>query len=999
MSPLPEHDATSPDPRAPVTRTPAGKPPWSDDLVGLRLNLASLQAEAEAAGVASLAEAYQRLNLLTEVWDCLQAQAPREAEEVARFISDAMATLGSDRPEPLEPNSEAWVLRESIERWGDYLRLIDPEAIGERSREETPPAGDDAPSAIDADALFRMLTGDAGPSTPTEPDWPASPGWPPAPTADEPVSRPSERPATSRREQPATGGAAVDVSAVHALPAIDPELRDTFLAEGCDLFDRIEALVLSFGRGGRQAENLHELGRCFHTLKGAAGSVGLGPLAALIHGMETRLESAAGEVSEGLLDELHRLLHSIEGVFLALRRGDETTPEPAPPVDPRARAAKAAGPLAPPTGDKTPPRTEPAAAPLVSAAQQAPAGGEGTGTEGPVRVSSERVDELMDLVSELITRRGLWAAQSEGLKETTGLLRSSRLRLANTLDRVRDLAARPAELPVSRFADGPARSRWPGEVDRQVDLQEVIRRLAEQTEDVLVLTEAAQSLSKPLSDNGDALARLSLKLWESLQAIRIVPVRGLFQRLARVAHDASRVEGRQVEVVMTGEETGVDRAVQDKAFEPLLHVVRNAVGHGIEPPEERVKAGKPATGKVTLGASRTGNTLVLCVQDDGRGLDYRAIADKGRRLGLIGAEDSPSTERLNALIFQAGFSTRDEANTISGRGVGMDVVSQEVARLHGSISLDSKRGQGVRMFISLPARLALQQAMVARVGGQALALPVELVELAQAFEPENLCEVDGWPVVQVREKSVPLVDLHEALDVGVEEVSCPKLLLIRADGDPVAVKVDAIDGTCELVVKPLGPLLAGHPLVSGTSLSVTGEVIFTLNPSGLVRGRPVVKPAAGPSARAVQDGRSVRILVVDDSISVRKVVARLLRALGHEVEEVSDGLEALGRLRANAYALVISDLEMPRMDGFELLAELSRLAISQSTPVIIASTRSDPETRRKALGLGARAFLPKPIEPDALGDLVGQHLGGCGAAGAGRRTPGPAAQVEVEVGV
>jgi CheY-like chemotaxis protein len=437
---------------------------------------------------------------------------------------------------------------------------------------------------------------------------------------------------------------------------------------------------------------------------------------------------------------------------------------------------------------------------------------------------------------------------------------------------------------------------------------------------------------------------------------------------------------------MAGEETGVDRAMQDKAFEPLLHVVRNAVCHGIEPPEDRQRAGKPATGRVTLEAVRSGNTLVLSVRDDGRGLDYQAIADKGRRLGLIGPDDAPTVERLNALIFQPGFSTREAANAIAGRGVGMDVVSQEVSRLHGAVVLASEPGQGTKLSVSLPARLALQQAMVLRVDGQAFALPVELIDLAQPFEPESVDSAGPYPRVRIRDQWVPLVSAREALGLSpAAPDSCPKLLLILADGGPLAVLADAIDGTRELVVKPLGPLLSGHPLVSGTSLSVTGEVIFTLNPSGLARwlSDGCGRADAGTGSGLPAPPKAAPILVVDDSISVRKVVARHLRALGHEVEEVSDGLEALGKIRNHTYGLVLSDLEMPRMDGFELLAELSRLAIAPAVPVVVASTRSDPETRRRVLGLGARQFIAKPIEPDVLAALVQGLPGGHGAAAAG----------------
>jgi CheY-like chemotaxis protein len=358
---------------------------------------------------------------------------------------------------------------------------------------------------------------------------------------------------------------------------------------------------------------------------------------------------------------------------------------------------------------------------------------------------------------------------------------------------------------------------------------------------------------------------------------------------------------------------------------------------------------------------------VLSVQDDGRGLDHDAIAAKARRLGLIGPDDQPSDDRLGALIFQPGFSTREAANSIAGRGVGMDVVSQEVGRLHGSITLASQRGQGLRLSIALPARLALEQAMVLRIDGQAFALPVELIERAQSLQPGDVDTTGPHPRVRMCDEMVPLVTAREALGFPpAAPASCPKLLLIRVDGQPLAVLVDAIEGTRERVVKPLGPLLAGHPLILGTSLSVTGEVVFSLNPCGLARW---LREGAADAGQVIVP-HAAPILVVDDSISVRTVVARRLRLLGYEVEEVSDGLEALGKVRNNTFGLVVTDLEMPRMDGFELLAELSRLAIVPAVPVLVVSTRCDPETRRRVQSLGARELLAKPIDADVLTQRV-----------------------------
>jgi chemosensory pili system protein ChpA (sensor histidine kinase/response regulator) len=307
--------------------------------------------------------------------------------------------------------------------------------------------------------------------------------------------------------------------------------------------------------------------------------------------------------------------------------------------------------------------------------------------------------------------------------------------------------------------------------------------------------------------------------------------------------------------------------------------------------------------------------------------------------------------------------------------VGMDVVAQEVRRLRGTIELTSQPGRGTRITLRLPARLALEQAMIARVAGRAFAIPIGLIEHAQAFEAGD---VDGTGIdatVQVRGRRVPLIVARDVLGFSTSApASCPKLLLVRAEGEALALLFDAIEGTRELVIKPLGPLLAGHPVIWGTSLSLTGGVIFVLNPSGLFRWLREGRAAAAAVPGDEPASRPAPVLVVDDSISVRRVVSRQLRALGLEVEEVSDGVEALSKLSGRSYSMILTDLEMPRMDGFELLAELRRSPALAALPVIVASTESRPATRRKALALGARAFVAKPIDQDELARVAGALL-------------------------
>jgi chemotaxis protein histidine kinase CheA/ActR/RegA family two-component response regulator len=976
-------------------------PEQPGDLKPLRAEIETAQAEAHALGLPEVAAALRQLGLVAEVWECLALERSQSARDVAEFSLRAFDSLAHAAVGGAFSDDPSWIIRDSSELWRDYLQLIDPwaagapESAGATTSGEEAPAPDDSP-ALDPNTLIKLLTGgparaaspapkaapardtrepacpDPQPVRPPDPlPQPAPAGATPAPAAAPPApattrpAPPAARPAPEPPEpagapgwvisplmttgdEPSAGGRPADRAVPNVSPAdhgaaevlppgleLDPEFREAFLAEGTDLFERIEALVLKLGREPDASPTLHELGRCFHTLKGAAGSVGLAEFSARVHSLEDRLESCAGNPPAELVDLLLKTVGDFEQLLQALRRGDAPrAPAPPPPPPWPSRQGSAAVP---------PPRTAPAARKDEPTPESAT-------NEGLLRIPSGRLDELMDLVSELIARRGVLSEQAETVKALAATARTCRNRLLASIERLRDVG-----------------------VDPRVDLPGLIRALTEQGEDLAVLIQSAQASAVPLTDDGDAIARISLQLWESLQAIQIVPVRGLFHRLSRVARDAARIEGREVEVVMVGEDTGLDRAVQDKAFEPLLHIVRNAVGHGIEAAAERARSGKSSVGRVTLEARREGNRAVLVVQDDGRGLDYPAIEAKGRRLGLIAPDETPGIDRLNALIFQSGFSTRPEANAISGRGVGMDVVAKEVGRLRGTIDLASQSGQGTSITIRLPTRLALERAMVVRVDGQAFALPVELIELAQPFEPKEGQEWGPNATMRVREERVPLVDARRALGISMNAPDpCPKLILVRADGGPLALLVDEIVGARELVVKPLGPLLAGHPVISGTSVSLTGEVILSLNPSDLARwhreGSAVPAGGAAPTPAA----RTAPVLVVDDSISVRRVAARHLSALGFEVDEVSDGVEAIQKLRSRPYRLVLTDLEMPRMDGFELLAQLERMGSLSATPVVVTSTRSDPETRRRVLALGAAAFVAKPLEPGELAAVVGR---------------------------
>lgn len=903
----------------------------------VRQAIQPIQADEYLARDPDFAEALGRLVLIAEVWDCLGSESADEDATLRTFFETAAEVLANAIDGGGAGDASTWIIRESDAHWGTYLAIIDPTADVGPSHFGPSFEADcstDQDEYFDASALIRTLSGMIEDNAKPRVDPPDSQRPGPIP----------QRPGSDSQPGPSPCPARSDPIAEARSLQIDDELRDILIADLSDLLARIQELVLGLGQPGDSAR-LHELGRCYHTLKGASGSVGLSSLAGFIHDLEDAIEQGGGSADAILIGKLEESLSIIEGTLDALRGSG--------PIDGQDATLETER-----TGDSGPPSLS------DQGGQPTAQGSDPSEADGLIRVPATRFEELTDLCSELLTRRRLWAEQADRMKRLAASARGCGQRLRASVDRLEEA------LPTTGRTDESGRRLLLGD-----DLPGQIRRLVEQAEDLSALAATAREAAFPMAGEAEDLSRLSLRLWDGLQSVRIIPVRSLFQRLIRVARDAARVEGRSITVELIGEETGADRLLLDRAYEPLLHVVRNAVGHGIEPPEERERVGKPPEGRIVLEARREGNTVILEVRDDGRGLDFAAIEAKGRRLGLIEPNERPGADRLGALIFQSGFSTRGQANAVSGRGVGMDVVAREVEAMRGRVDLTSEPSQGTRLSVRLPARIALEHMMVVRIRGQAFAVPtsaIDAVGRASVVEPGALADPPG-PVAVIGERRIRMIDPGTVLGFsGSSPELCPIVLVVASEGGAVALRVDGIDGPEELVLQPLGPLLAGNPAVSGAGLSTGGEVIPALDVSGLLRlaedgGPAVVDDLDSDQSRPVA-------LVVDDSLSVRRIATRHLRALGFEVAEASDGEEALGSLRARPFDLILTDLEMPRMDGFALLSELRRTGVAETSRVVVTSTLSDPSTRRRVLELGAAAFVPKPVDPEELAAAVGPAI-------------------------
>jgi chemotaxis protein histidine kinase CheA len=751
----------------------------------LRVGLQEVASEAEDAGQVHLAGALRRIAFLSEIWECLDHE-PDQTEPaalVAEYCLSAIERLVCElRTGNINGTTAVCndILRRSDERWSEYLGSLDSTICAQCGVDEPAPVDeasfpqDDAPPALDQATLLQLLHRFAGFENQQAPCQPVVESLQSGSTHSAPAAEAEHLPIALSQPQTsidiptrdgqqaaeriaASGRSSLEIPPLPARFELDDEMREAFLADAIDLFERIERIVIGLGSLDEQQQPLHELGRCFHTLKGAAGSVGLDELAGLVHEVEEQLEHLT-VVSPELEDLLYQVVNYLEKTIDWLRR------PPVPIHSTMAVPASASGEVVATAAVPSDSSTGFQAA-VADPVPSLHAGSK----EGPIRVPAARFDELTDLASELIVQGRFWHSQAESMKNFAQSVQESRNRLLGCLDRLHDAGLwREGQVPTAQS-------------NSDHDIPAHLRRLEEQSDDLAVLAASAHAAASPMADRGDTLVRLSLQVWDSFQSLRIVPIRGLFQRLVRVIHDAARVEGRLVDVVMKGEETGVDRAVQDKAFEPLLHVVRNAVGHGIESRSDRIRAGKNETGCITLEARREANTLVIAVHDDGKGLDHEGIAEKARQLGWLGPDERPSLTRLHTFLFQPGFSTKTQANAISGRGVGMDVVAREVERLRGTLDLASQPGRGTQLTIRLPARLALEPALIVRVRGQPLAIPASHVEHAQPLEhtdpsPDPVAQpvesrgpapsYTGDSAVNYRGQLVPLVFASEMLGIG-----------------------------------------------------------------------------------------------------------------------------------------------------------------------------------------------------------------------------------------
>jgi chemosensory pili system protein ChpA (sensor histidine kinase/response regulator) len=624
----------------------------------------------------------------------------------------------------------------------------------------------------------------------------------------------------------------------------------------------------------------------------------------------------------------------------------------------------------------------PAAPPAPAEMADAPAASRDAGavprtrdTRAMTRVPSQLLDDLVRMVGEVTIKIGELeqelkgaATHSRELIERDRAIQKRLFELENSVD-IRGVAARHKLQAVSSAAPSVSFGNFDSlEMDQYNEVQSLTRALMEEATD-------ARDLGLGLKDELAGLAgivhqqqRLMRELAHLASQTRMAPVESIVPRLHRNVRQTATATGKLAELRVVGNEILVDADVLNQLVDPLLHILRNAVDHGLEMPEERAAIGKPRQGTITLTVARRGQVVTVQVADDGRGLDLDVIRQKAFERGLVSHDASLSEAEIARLTLLPGFSTRDAVTEISGRGVGLDVVATRLRTLSGSIDIRSRRGEGLTIELRFQASLVATHALFVRDGGQVFGIASHTVQRA----------VPAVAVSMSRENGVIYADFdahryhaHELASLtGLAGANNPErrnLVVVDTDGGPVGILVDAVLDAGELVTRPAGRWLKRIPGVSGIGISGDGSVIPLLDVAELVRSPREHLLRAAAEARVLAQGvRRSRVLVVDDSLSVRRAIASLLEDQGYDVALARDGLEAVKSLEAVRPDVLLTDLEMPNMNGLELTAHVrSRTELADLNIVMITSRTMDKH-RRQALSAGVNVYLTKPYTDHEL---------------------------------
>jgi chemosensory pili system protein ChpA (sensor histidine kinase/response regulator) len=771
---------------------------------------------------------------------------------------------------------------------------------------------------------------------------------------------------------------------------IDEQLLPIFLEEARELVNTLHTILRAWTDDLGNTGHPMLVKRQLHTLKGSARMAGAMILGNRVHQLETRVESAlnAREDTATLVDEIIFAVDGIEQAVAVLAQG----PAPEVPVaeavyelpdesvvqsadvssDQREGFAETPGSYAAivPLPERKPPVAADAHPHIESEAVSA-----------ALRVRAEMVDGFVNDASEIGVARTRIEGELRLLRRSLLDLTENVIRLRNQLREVEiqadvQMQTRLAQAESSHVEFDPL------EMDRYTRLQELTRMMAESVNDV---TTVQQNLLKNLDSADFALhsqARTTRELQQALMRVRMIPFDSLAVRLYRIVRRGAKDLGKRANLEIRGGGIEIDRSVLEHIIAPLEHLLRNALAHGIESPEMRRAVDKPEIGQITLTTRQEGNEIVIELSDDGAGLNFERITMHARERGLLGPDEIADERRLANMIFLPGFTTAEKVTAVSGRGVGMDVVKAETAAVGGRIDIASTPGAGTMFSIYLPLTLAVTQALLVRSGTQHYAIPASMISQIMELKAdaiERLRAEGGIEWFEQRYDYRYLPNLLGNPSARPEIGRYSWVLLLHSGAQTLALHVDALRGHQEIIVKNAGPQLTRIAGMSGATVLGNGEIVLIINPVAMANREIIFsQPSQVPGViSAVIDVmpepetvHAPMIMVVDDSLTVRKITSRMLEREGYRVITAKDGVDAIESLIDNMPDVILSDIEMPRMDGFDLVRNIRADARLRNVPIIMIPSRLADKHRQYAMEVGANHYLGKPYQEEELLNLI-----------------------------
>lgn len=748
---------------------------------------------------------------------------------------------------------------------------------------------------------------------------------------------------------------------------VDIEILNLFQEEADELLPIIGSELRAWRANPKAVDHADALQRALHTLKGSARMAGKHLLGNVVHNMEERaVQALKTKADDKVFEELFTDLDAIGVYFEQGHLPEHLTQliQVEPDVDEL---------------------VEESTAPAVSAnvvlepESVAPTIRHSNRKTQFLRMRADVLDRLINEAGEISIIRSRIDKEVIGFKNTSHDLTESVSRMRNYLRELELEADTQLQSRLTLLQEANEKFD-PLEFDRFTRLQELTRMMAESVNDISTIQ---NGLIGNLGQAEAALqqqTRMNRELQQTLMNVRMLPFSQLSERMDRIVRQTARELNKRVEFVITGDKTEIDRSVLDKIGAPLEHLLRNAVAHGVELPAARKKAGKPETGKLHLHVAAENDEIRIQISDDGAGVNLKRVKEIAIQNKVIDADTDINDQALMAVIFEPGFSTSSEVTQIAGRGVGLDVVRSEVTGLGGRIDVDSRLGEGTQFFIYLPVTLTVAQVLMVRAGATQYAISVAMIEQAQKVKQADIAKAYEAGEIVWAGNTYPLHHIAKLLNEvpAEQEQAYASVLLLRSGNYRIALHVDEMLGNQEVVIKPIGVELARVPGIMGATVSGDGSVILILNPL-LLANREVL--AVGSVKVKVQQAPALhkrKAMVVDDSLTMRKVLARLLEREGFEVLVAKDGMDAMQLLQTVVPDVILTDIEMPRMDGFGLARNIRDDARTAKTPLIMISSRTADKHQNTARDIGVDAFFGKPVHDDELiakvNELIQQRL-------------------------